>query len=97
MPTLSVRKFSDLSEVIRAAREDAELNQSELAHRLGFSRDYMSDLESGRGSLYIKRLFRVLHELGIGVTVTYSPAARRDDRQEQRGERHGDPRGEDRR
>jgi HTH-type transcriptional regulator/antitoxin HipB len=47
------------------------LSQSDLAERLAFSRDYMVDLESGKGSLYTSRLFRVLHELGITVTLTY--------------------------
>jgi HTH-type transcriptional regulator / antitoxin HipB len=74
MPTLTARKLSDVAAVIRAAREDAGLSQSELAERLVFSRDYMVDLESGKGSRYTSRLFRVLHELGITVTLTYGHA-----------------------
>jgi HTH-type transcriptional regulator/antitoxin HipB len=31
----------------------------------------MVDLESGKGNLYTTRLFRVLHELGITVTLSY--------------------------
>jgi HTH-type transcriptional regulator / antitoxin HipB len=42
---------------------------------LVFSRDYMVDLESGHGILYPNRLFRVLHTLGITVTLTYGDAA----------------------
>jgi HTH-type transcriptional regulator/antitoxin HipB len=42
-----------------------------MAGRLAFPRDYMIDLESGKGNVYIKRLFRVMHELGITVTLTY--------------------------
>lgn len=71
MATLTARKLPDIAAVIKAAREDAGLSQSDLAKRLAFSRDYMVDLESGRGSLYASRLFRVLHELGITVTLTY--------------------------
>jgi HTH-type transcriptional regulator/antitoxin HipB len=72
MPTLSARKIGDVAAVIRAAREDSGISQAELADRLAFSRDYMIDLESGKPNLYAKRLFRVLHELGITLTLEYS-------------------------
>ncbi len=71
MPTLTARKLHDVAAVVKAAREDAGLSQSDLAERLAFSRDYMGDLESGVSNLYINRLFRVLHELGITVILTY--------------------------
>jgi ribosome-binding protein aMBF1 (putative translation factor) len=71
MPSLHARKLADVAAVIKAAREDAGLSQSELAERLAFSRDYMIDLESGKPNTYTTRLFRVLHELGIGLTLDY--------------------------
>ena len=71
MPILKARKLNDIASVIKAAREDAGLRQDELAERLAFSRDYMIDLESGKGNVYTSRLFRVLHELGITMTLTY--------------------------
>lgn len=71
MPKLAARKLKDVAAVIRAAREDRGLSQGELAERLAFSRDYMVDLEAGRPNLYATRLFRVLHELGITVTLEY--------------------------
>ncbi|MDQ2836812.1 MAG: helix-turn-helix domain-containing protein [Actinomycetota bacterium] len=71
MPTLNARKQQDVAAVIKAAREDADISQTDLAERLAFSRDYMVDLESGTGNVYTSRLFRVLHELGITVTLTY--------------------------
>jgi HTH-type transcriptional regulator / antitoxin HipB len=71
MPSLTARKLADVAAVVKAAREDADVSQSELADRLAFSRDYMIDLESGKANLYTTRLFRVLHELGITVTLTY--------------------------
>jgi len=71
MPTLTARKLQDVAAVIRAAREDAGLRQEDVAERLAFSRDYMIDIESGKGSVLTTRLFRVLHELGIRVTLTY--------------------------
>lgn len=71
MPRLNARKPQDLAAVIKAAREDAGLSQAALAERLAFSRDWMIDLESGKANVYANRLFRVLHELGIAVTLTY--------------------------
>ncbi|MFT3797692.1 helix-turn-helix domain-containing protein [Microbacterium sp.] len=71
MPSLQARKLTDLAAVIKATREDAGISQCELAERLGFSRDYMVELESGRPNTYTTRLFRVLHELGITLTVDY--------------------------
>ena len=71
MPTLNARKLQDIAAVIKAAREDAGIRQGDLADRLAFSRDYMVDLESGASNLYMSRLFRVLHELGITVVLTY--------------------------
>jgi transcriptional regulator with XRE-family HTH domain len=71
MPTLPARKLQDVAAVIKAAREDAGISQGELAERLAFSRDYMVDLEAGKPNVYTTRLFRVLHALGITVTLEY--------------------------
>ncbi|WP_105034121.1 helix-turn-helix domain-containing protein [Cryobacterium aureum] len=71
MPTVQVRKFRDIGPVIKAVRESHAVRQEDLAERLAFSRDYLIDLEKGKGSLYITRLFRTLNELGITVTLTY--------------------------
>lgn len=71
MPRLNARKQQDLAAVIKAAREDAGSSQAALAERLAFPRDWMIDLESGKANVYTSRLFRVLHELGITVTLTY--------------------------
>lgn len=71
MPTLTARKLKDIAAVVKAVREDEGLTQSDLADRLAFSRDYLVDLESGKGNLYTTRLFRLLHELEITVTLSY--------------------------
>ena len=71
MPSHDVRKLQDVGAVIRAAREAAGLSQADLAGSLGFSRDYMIDLEAGQPNLYTKRLFRVLHHLGVTMTLDY--------------------------
>ena len=76
MPTVQVRKFRDIGPVIKAVRESRAVRQQDLAEQLAFSRDYLIDLEKGKGSLYITRLFRTLNELGITVTLTYGSSDR---------------------
>ena len=71
MTTVQVRKFRDIGPVIKAVRESRAVRQEDLAEQLAFSRDYLIDLEKGKGNLYITRLFRTLNELGITVTLTY--------------------------
>lgn len=71
MPTLTVRKQQDVAAIIRAVREDSGLSQADVASKLGFSRDYMVDIESGRPNIFASRLLRVLHELGITMTLSY--------------------------
>lgn len=71
MPTLTVRKQQDIGAMLRAAREDSGLSQEDLASKLGFSRDYMLDIESGKPNLFASRLLRVMHELGITMTLSY--------------------------
>ena len=65
MASFVARKPHDIADVVRAVRKDAELTQAELADKLAFPRHYMVDLESRQPTL-----FRVLHELGIAVTLT---------------------------
>jgi len=71
MPTLIVRKQQDIAAIIRAAREDSDLSQADVASKLGFTRDYMVDIESGKPNIFASRLLRVLHELGITMTLAY--------------------------
>jgi len=71
MPTLTVRKQQDVAAIIRAVREDSGLSQADVASKLGFSRDYMVDIESGRPNIFASRLLRVLHELSITMTLAY--------------------------
>lgn len=71
MPTITVTKFKDLGSVIRAVRQSRGVRQEDLSESLGFSRDYLREIESGKPSLLASRLFRTLNKLGIRVTVTY--------------------------
>ncbi|PRY67869.1 helix-turn-helix protein [Glaciihabitans tibetensis] len=70
--TIRVGKFRDLGAIIKAVRESRGIRQEDLAEQLAMSRNYLQDLEKGKPTLYITRLFRAMNVLGITVSVTYT-------------------------
>ncbi|MDQ1455170.1 MAG: Helix-turn-helix domain [Actinomycetota bacterium] len=58
-----------LGAAIRHYREEAGLSQAELAERAGLNRTYLSDLETGRETEQVKRILRVLKQLGVRMTL----------------------------
>ena len=80
MTNMPIRRFRDLGAVIKAVRESRGIRQDELADELAFSRNYLQELEKGKPTLYITRLFRTLNALGITITVTYSLGPTEDQR-----------------
>jgi HTH-type transcriptional regulator/antitoxin HipB len=60
---------SSLGDAIRHYRTEAGMTQAELAEKVGLQRSYLSELESGKETEQVKRLFRVLRELGVRMTL----------------------------
>lgn len=54
---------------IKHYRSEAGLSQAELAERTGLNRSYLSALEQGHETEQVKRLLRVLRELGVRVLL----------------------------
>ena len=54
---------------IKHYRSEAGLTQAELAERVGLNRTYLSALERGHETEQVRRLLRVLKELGVRVTL----------------------------
>jgi transcriptional regulator with XRE-family HTH domain len=54
---------------LRHYRQEAGLSQGELAELTGLHRTYLSALEQGRETEQLRRLFRVLKQLGVRVTL----------------------------
>lgn len=71
MATVRVRRGSDLSAVLVAARHQLGWTQAELAERIGVSRDYVGDIESGRLGMQVTRLLQSLGELGVDVILRF--------------------------
>jgi transcriptional regulator with XRE-family HTH domain len=51
------------------ARRSAGLTQSEMADRIGVDRSYISEMENGKETEQLRRLFQVLRELDIKMLL----------------------------
>lgn len=60
---------TSLGDAIRHYRTDAGLTQSQLAEQAGLRRSYLSELESGKETEQLKRIFRVLRQLGVRMSL----------------------------
>jgi y4mF family transcriptional regulator len=58
-----------LGAAIRHFRKEAGLTQAELADLAGLGRSYLSELESGKETEQVRRLLRVLRQLGVRMTI----------------------------
>lgn len=59
---------SNLGTLVREARQAQGLNQEELSGLTGTGRRFISDLENGKETAHIGKVFLVLNALGIALT-----------------------------
>lgn len=71
MDTEQFRVYSvqSLGAAIKHYRQEAKLSQTELAQRAGLNRTYLSSLEQGHETEQLRRLLRVMKELGVRMTL----------------------------
>ena len=62
-----------LGRILQQARLLAGLSQRELARRLGTTQKYVWELESGKPSIVMDRLFAAMRETGMELTATITP------------------------
>lgn len=60
---------ASLGAALRHYRLEAGLSQAELAERAGLNRTYLSDLEQGKETEQVKRILRLLKQLGVRMTL----------------------------
>jgi transcriptional regulator with XRE-family HTH domain len=60
---------TSLGDAIRHYRTEAGLTQEQLAEITGLQRSYLSELETGKETEQLKRIFRVLRQLGVRMTL----------------------------
>jgi transcriptional regulator with XRE-family HTH domain len=58
-----------LGAAIRHYRKHANLSQLQLAELTGLHRSYLSGLESGKETEQLRRILRVLRQLGVRMTL----------------------------
>jgi DNA-binding XRE family transcriptional regulator len=65
-----VRSFTELMDALRdVRRSDSSITQQQLADRVGVSRSYVADLETGRSNRLIDLTFDVLRALDLELVV----------------------------
>ena len=58
-----------LGAAVKHYRKKAGLTQAQLAELTGLNRTYLSDLENGKETEQLRRLLRVLKQLGVRMTL----------------------------
>jgi len=62
-----------ISEMLKAARKEAKLTQSELAEKIGTKKSYISKLENGKVNFTIETLIKIFESgLNKKVSITIS-------------------------
>jgi y4mF family transcriptional regulator len=65
----SIRTAADLGVMIRKARKAMKLNQAEFAAHAGVGRRFISELESGKGSLEFDKVIACALAAGIDISA----------------------------
>ncbi len=68
-PLFRIYSADSLGAAIKHYRARAGLTQAELAERVGLHRSYLSEIEQGRETEHMRRLFRILRELGVRMSL----------------------------
>lgn len=57
-----------ISELLKAARQEANMTQEQLAQKVGTKKSYISRLKNGKCDIQLSTLYRIF-ELGLGKQV----------------------------
>ncbi|WP_442794548.1 helix-turn-helix transcriptional regulator [Pelobium manganitolerans] len=57
-----------ISEMLKAARKEANMTQEQLATKIGANSQYISEIEEGRCDIQISALYRIF-EFGLGKKI----------------------------
>lgn len=68
--TGKVTSAESLGRILQQARLLSGLSQRELAKRLGTTQRYIWEIEAGKPSIFMDRLFAVMRETNMQLTAT---------------------------
>lgn len=75
--TSTVRDAEHLGRILQQARLLGDLTQREVADALGVTQKAVYEMESGQPTKYAQRLFRMMDELGVTMTIEIPEASDR--------------------
>ena len=67
-----VKNAKSLGRILQQARLLNGMSQRELANRLDTTQRYIWEIESGKPSIFMDRLFALMRETGVELTATIS-------------------------
>ena len=70
---MRVHSIRDAAVAVRGRRTDLKLSQAELAERVGVSRKWIYEFESGKPRAEFGLVIRVLEALGLSLDLDQSP------------------------
>jgi transcriptional regulator with XRE-family HTH domain len=68
-----ITSAESLGRILQQARLLAGLSQRDLAQRLGTTQKYVWELEAGKPSILMDRLFAAMRETGMELSATITP------------------------
>jgi HTH-type transcriptional regulator/antitoxin HipB len=71
--TGKVTSPKSLGRILQQARLLNGMSQRELAERLDTSQRYVWEIEAGKPSIFMDRLFALMRETGVELTATIRP------------------------
>ena len=69
--TARLRSPADVGLAVQQARLARGLSQTELAQELGVSQSAISEIETGSGTIYLRRLLGIARATGLELTATW--------------------------
>jgi HTH-type transcriptional regulator/antitoxin HipB len=69
---MNLRSVADFAAAIRGTRLDRGLSQADLARLSGVSRKWISEFETGKSTVELSLVMRVLEALGLDMSLSVS-------------------------
>ncbi|GGE74330.1 helix-turn-helix domain-containing protein [Nesterenkonia cremea] len=69
--TAAVQAPADLGLALQQARMEQGLSQMQLAEQLGISQRSVSEIESGKPTIYIRKVFEMMRATGMELTASW--------------------------
>jgi len=63
--------FEQIAQRVKAERKSQGISQTDLANLSGVSLNFISQLESGKSTVRLSKVFQVLHVLGLEFRLVY--------------------------